>query len=309
MWSQMHGNEATTTKALLDLINELGKGGARASALEASVTLRIIPQLNPDGAQAYTRVNANGKDLNRDAKERTQPESRILREQYEGFAPHFCFNLHDQRTIYNVGETATPATLSFLAPSMDAGRSVPPQRQEAMQLIAAMAADLKPALPGGIGRYDDGFNPNCVGDQFQMAGTPTLLFEAGHYPGDYQREETRYYVYAALVSALYHISQGTHRKVPVESYAAIPENGKLMVDLLVKHAEACNPALARGTSLAIQYREALQAGRIAFIPEWPEEGLTLARFAHETLDAATPQGREALNSRSGLLSLIQGVQP
>ena len=42
-------------------------------------TLYIIPILNPDGAKAYTRLNANEVDLNRDAQDLSQPESKVLR--------------------------------------------------------------------------------------------------------------------------------------------------------------------------------------------------------------------------------------
>ena len=65
MWSQMHGNESTTTKALIDLIPWLL--GAKQKRFLAAFTLYIIPQLNPYGSHLYTRHNANNVDLNRDA--------------------------------------------------------------------------------------------------------------------------------------------------------------------------------------------------------------------------------------------------
>jgi hypothetical protein len=42
-----------------------------------------------------------------------------------------------------------------------------------------------------IGRFDDSFNLNCIGD-FSSNGSSTLLFEAGHFEGDYQREIRKY---------------------------------------------------------------------------------------------------------------------
>ena len=71
LWSQMHGNESTTTKALFDVLMML-----EGSPLLDRLSLYCIPILNPDGAMAYTRVNAAGVDLNRDALALTQPESR-----------------------------------------------------------------------------------------------------------------------------------------------------------------------------------------------------------------------------------------
>jgi hypothetical protein len=56
----------------------------------------------------YTRLNANEVDLNRDSQNLTQPESKVLREIFDLFQPHYCFNLHDQRTIFGVS-TGKPA--------------------------------------------------------------------------------------------------------------------------------------------------------------------------------------------------------
>ena len=182
LWSQMHGNESTTTKALFDIINTLQK---QNSILE-SCTLLIIPILNPDGAEAYTRLNANEVDLNRDAQALTQPESKVLRDCFERFQPNFCFNLHGQRTIYSVAKTNKSATLSFLSPAEDAERSITKTRKIAMELIVAMNKNLQKLIPEQIALYDDGFNHNCVGDTFQSLGVPTILFEAGHYKDDYE---------------------------------------------------------------------------------------------------------------------------
>src|SRR5690606_31155406 len=163
MWSQMHGNESTTTKSVLDLLNFFRTGSDLARSILRNCTIAIIPMLNPDGAIAYTRVNANGIDLNRDAQERTQPESVVLRELYHDFKPDYCFNLHDQRTIFNVGNTPKPATVSFLAPAHDRERSISGTRALSMQLIVAMNRELQKYIPGQIGRYDDSFNSNCIG--------------------------------------------------------------------------------------------------------------------------------------------------
>ena len=58
MWSQMHGNESTTTKSVFDLFKWLFADDYKAEAekLLQSCTLLIIPMLNPDGAEKYTRI-------------------------------------------------------------------------------------------------------------------------------------------------------------------------------------------------------------------------------------------------------------
>ena len=97
MWSQMHGNESTTTKSVFDLLNTLIFSPFNSILKEC--TLYIIPILNPDGALAYTRLNANGIDLNRDAQNLSQPESLVLHNAFNSFKPDYCLNLHGQRTF------------------------------------------------------------------------------------------------------------------------------------------------------------------------------------------------------------------
>ena len=78
MWSQMHGNETTTTKALIDCFNLFESNNEFSNTILNSCTLYIIPILNPDGAEKYTRFNSNSVDLNRDAQNLSQAESKVL---------------------------------------------------------------------------------------------------------------------------------------------------------------------------------------------------------------------------------------
>lgn len=282
MWSQMHGNESTTTKAILDLLNFLGSNEGLASTILEECTLKIIPILNPDGAEAYTRVNANAVDLNRDAQERGQPESKILRAVYEDFQPDFCFNLHDQRTIFNVGDTPKPATVSFLAPSHDEERSISESRGISMQLVVAMNKELQKMIPGQIGRYDDAFNANCIGDTFQMLNTPTVLFEAGHYHEDYERERTREYVFHSIVTALKCIGKNEFHNHSQEVYFDIPENKKLFLDVIIKNAKIIDSSFTK--DIGIQYAEVLRNREISFEARIEKEGCTEGYFAHRTFD-------------------------
>ena len=100
-WSQMHGNESTTTKAIFDFLKFLTKKEICKDQIETFLdtsTFYIIPILNPDGAAEYTRENANGVDLNRDSQNLSQVESRCLRKIFEELRPSLCLNLHDQRS-------------------------------------------------------------------------------------------------------------------------------------------------------------------------------------------------------------------
>jgi hypothetical protein len=282
IWSQMHGNESTTTKAVLDLMIFLASENTIASNILEKCTIKIIPILNPDGAEAYTRVNANQIDLNRDAQDQSQPESKVLREIYDDFQPDFCFNLHDQRTIFNVGNTDKPATVSFLAPSHDAERSISKTRGISMQLIATMNAELQQRIPGQIGRYDDGFNANCVGDTFQMLHTPTILFEAGHFHEDYEREETRAFIFYALTAALDCISENNIQAYEQDAYFLIPENKKLFFDVVIKNAQQLDTCYTK--DIGILYVEVLKDGNITFEPSIEKIGCLESYYGHQTYD-------------------------
>ncbi|WP_297765781.1 M14 metallopeptidase family protein [uncultured Muriicola sp.] len=304
MWSQMHGNESTTTKAVFDLINALTFGYDNAKELLERLSLVILPMLNPDGALAYTRVNANGIDLNRDAQDRTQPESKILRHVFDVFSPDFCFNLHDQRTIYSAGSAPKPATLSFLSPAADSARTVTENRLKGMNLIAAINEELQKFIPGQIGKYDDAFNANCVGDAFQMLGTPTILFEAGHFQGDYEREKTRKYMFMSLWKALELIAFDPMDSNREKAYADIPENKKYFFDILVHNAHLLNSKLEVGNAVGILYKEQLLKDSIHLQPFIDRTGVLDGYFGHLTYDCLNPQDMIRLKNNEAIANLI-----
>lgn len=280
-WSQMHGNESTTTKAVFDLINAfiLFPEDPFLLFLKEHITIRIIPMLNPDGARLYTRENANKIDLNRDAFHRNEKESIILREEFERFQPDFCFNLHDQRTIFSAGESAVPATLSFLTPALDETRSMAPSRDLSMKVIANIAGDLEDFIPGQIGRYDDAYNLNCTGDTFQSLNIPTLLFEAGHFPGDYQREKTRELVVTALFAGMKSIASATYKSYSNTDYFKIPENHKLFYDVILRKARVEEEIV----DVAIQFKESLVGEKICFVPYIEKIAPSLSFYGHKEI--------------------------
>lgn len=304
MWSQMHGNESTTTKAVLDMINFVISDDELAKAINERCTILVIPILNPDGARRYTRVNANTVDLNRDAKLLTQPESRVLRNIFEEFKPDYCFNLHDQRTLFSAGKTEKPATVSFLSPSSDSERKITPTRETAMKLIVAMNKMLQNEIPGQVGRYDDAFNDNCVGDFFQMKEVPTILFEAGHYPKDYNREKTREFIFQSLLKGLDVIAQEKIEGFKTDDYFEIPENEKLFYDVLIKNPQVVNPNFNPNHCIGIRFKEVLKEKAILFVPEIVDVHELKECFGYETLDCSKQKDFEALSFRKEILNLI-----
>ena len=264
LWSQMHGNESTTTKALFDFLNVLHSDSVFSTKLLKTFTFYCIPMLNPDGAERYTRVNANEIDLNRDSQNLTQPESKVLRDVFDSFEPHYCFNLHDQRTIFGVGSTGKPATVSFLAPSYNEEREINESRLKAINLIAGVNDLLQQYIPGQVGRFDDGFNLDCIGDTFQSLGVPTLLFEAGHFQQDYQREKTRKFVFMALVSSFSILNENVIVANGIDKYLNIPQNKVVFYDFLYKNIKLNYDGVEKITNFAAQYKEELIENELVF---------------------------------------------
>jgi hypothetical protein len=296
LWSQMHGNESTTTKALFDFLNVLQSGSQLAQQLLNTFTFCSIPMLNPDGATLYTRENANKVDLNRDSQALTQPESKILRDVFESFKPDYCFNLHDQRTIFGVSDTGKPATLSFLAPSYNEEREVNESRLKAINLIASINEELQKYLPNQIGRFDDSFNINCIGDTFQYLGVPTLLFEAGHFANDYQREETRKYVFMALISSFTTLSENVIVSNGIDKYLNIPQNKVVFYDLMYKNIKINYDGIEIITNFAAQYKEELIENQICFNAYVSQIGDLENYFGHFEYDAEGALYRDDFDS-------------
>src|SRR5690606_39727103 len=90
----MHGNETTTTKAVINLLKKINAEEHLHWLQFFSFT--FLPILNPDGAEMFTRVNANEVDLNRDSANLSQPESKLLRTVFEEVQPNLALNMHDQ---------------------------------------------------------------------------------------------------------------------------------------------------------------------------------------------------------------------
>ncbi|MFQ3334687.1 MAG: hypothetical protein ACI94N_000023 [Candidatus Arcticimaribacter sp.] len=267
MWSQMHGNESTTTKAMLDFWMYLKTPAA--SDLLDQCTFVMIPQLNPDGSDAYTRFNANEVDLNRDAIDLSQPESLVLWSVYDQFEPHYCFNLHGQRTVFTAGNTHTPATISFLAPSADQNLTVTAERELAMGLIVSANTKLQKSIPDAVGRYDDSFNINCVGDYFTSLNTPTVLFEAGHFKDDYHRVIARKYVLEAIIAMCNTIASSSIADFNVNSYFEIPENYKNLRDVEIFNIKTSTGGNFKtsANSVFYQFKELKKGADVVFIPE------------------------------------------
>lgn len=240
LWSQMHGDESTATQALFDIFNffensEFLKTGIDKILKEC--TLFFIPMLNPDGAERYTRRNAQGIDINRDALKLEAPESRILMKLRDKLEADFGFNLHDQDAWYSAGNTKYPATLSFLAPTFNFEKSINETRKKSMQVIVSINKVLQKLIPNQVGKYDDGFMPTAFGDNIQKRGTSTILIESGGYKNDIEKQFVRKLNFISILHALFSISNNSYEKEDIENYNKIPFNKKnKLFDFILRNA-------------------------------------------------------------------------
>ena len=164
-----------------------------------------------------------------------------------------------------------------------------------MELIAAMNATLQMVIPDQVGVYDDAFNLNCVGDTFQSFHTPTILFEAGHYPNDYARDTTRKYIYMALLQSLDYISLNSIEGADYQSYFDIPENDKCFYDIIIRKASIDSEKNDSYGDIGILYQEILKDGVIHFIPKVEKIGDLGSFFGHKEIHA---KGQQVLNTEN-----------
>lgn len=285
IWSQMHGNESSGTRAMFDVLNFLHSNHPVAETILNKITFDFIPMLNPDGANVNTRRNAVGIDINRDFLVQQSTEIHVLLNQVKAEKYDVLFNLHDQRTIFNVGQTDEPATLSFLAPSYNQEEEINEVRQKTMGIIQSMNIDLQKVIPGKVGRYTSEFYPMSTGDNFTKMGFPCVLFEAGHYPNDYQRNKTRKYNALALISGLYHIA--TKDELEYDAYDLIPKNGQKLLDVVIRNVKVKSANHESLVDLGIYYEDLYDAAsdQIKEVGIIQEVGDLRKFIGHKEIDA------------------------
>ncbi len=233
LWSQMHGDEATATRALADLV---GFFAARDDLdlhqrLRQHLRITMLPMLNPDGAEAHQRETADGIDVNRDGARLASPEARALAEVRELLQPAFGFNLHDQDVRRRAGPDGDQVALAFLAPPVDVQDTWAPVRARARQLAATMAAAALDALPGRVARWSEEYEPRAFGECFQHAGTSTVLVETGALPDDPDKERLRTYLSTLFLTTFDRMADGSWEQTDPEVYHDLPLNHSVLHDL------------------------------------------------------------------------------
>jgi hypothetical protein len=245
IWSQMHGNEPTATCSLLDLFQFFQRHRQEpwVADILAKYRLLFIPMLNPDGAERDERRNAQGIDINRDARMLQTPEGQILKAVRDRFDPFLGFNLHNQSGLTTVGDTGKVATIALLAVAADAPGGKPRLAQPgvpeelAKRVSAVLYEALSPFIYGHISRYDDPFNPRAFGDNLTLMGTPIVLIESGGIPAGAPANLTVQLNYVGLLAVLNSLSTGRVRNANPAVFDALKLNSDTPIyDLILQNA-------------------------------------------------------------------------
>lgn len=302
LWSQMHGDESTASMALADLVRWFDENAEDpvVQSIARGATVHMIPILNPDGAARFQRRNAQGIDVNRDARRLETPEGRALKAAVDRLEPDFGFNLHDQDPAIRVGRSNRGAAIALLAPAFNEEREVDDKRRRAMQVASLLVEAMTPLVGDHIAKYDDAFNPRAFGDLVGAWGASTILIESGGWPDDPQKQHLRRTNFVGLVTALEAIATGGWEDFGTQVYDSLPFNGRRLPDLLVHGGTVSVPGIpSLRSDVLVEYDRPLlrEGGRISDLGDL--DGVE----AQDTLDATglylIPFG-DALDSGGGL---------
>ena len=281
IWSQMHGNEATGTLAMLELLKLVGFYPEHFKDWLEKVTLFFIPMLNPDGSARFTRRNGLLIDNNRDLLKQTAAETQCLVNEVEELHPHIAVNLHDQRDIFGASK-AKPATVSFLAPSYNMAREINESRTKCMQLIAGMNNIIQAEIPDCVGRYSDEFYPTAVGEYVQKKDIPCILIESGAALGDENREVARKMNVISVLNLMEQLASGGWKNQNTAEYYAIPENSINFFNIIVSNVRFSKSVIA---DVGLLKKQFVENDRLQEVYEVTEIGDLQFKHAFEELDA------------------------
>ena len=83
IWTQQHGNEPHGTEAAIDIIKWLVAGGQKAQMILDALYVLIIPRVNPDGGELFTRGNADFDAPPRDSRDCFDDDGNIVPDQLD----------------------------------------------------------------------------------------------------------------------------------------------------------------------------------------------------------------------------------
>lgn len=242
-WSQMHGNESTGTRAL-ELLRILLEENLSVDIckLRGVFSFVALPMLNPDGAHLWTRRNALGIDINRDALAQQSAEARTLAQFLQEFDPHLCLNLHDQRSTFQRGDSGLASELSIAVPQYahPEAKSIS-GRDKAVQWVERSFTFVNNDLIQRMSRFDERYYPRSFGEWAQNRGMGAVLLESGVGGRDFERNSSLKLLFEWILGMLLsaeesvnspdiELTKGTQR-------LSLPENNEGLLDRIDRSAQ------------------------------------------------------------------------
>ena len=293
-WSQMHGNEPTATCSIIDLLRFFGEHRRESwvAAILAKYRLLFIPMLNPDGAERGERRNAQGLDINRDARMLQSPEGRVLKAVRDQHEPILGFNLHNQSGLTTVGDTGKVATIALLAVAADLPGAAAKEPQSglpddlAKRVTAVLYEALSPFAYGHISRYDDEYNPRAFGDSLTLRGTPVVLIESGGNPAEVPQNFGVQLNFVGILAVLNSLSTARIQNANPAVFDSLKLNSDNPIyDLMLRNAWIFNGSgvpLFRG-DVGIRMDMRAGSGGSAIVSDLGDLGVF---SAHQTIDCS-----------------------
>lgn len=263
--AQQHGNEPHGSEAVLDLLADLARSNSReARMIRDSVTIWVMPRVNPDGAAHNWRQNADpecsngtpectpgrGIDPNRwhdptiPDDEVPAPETRAIRAVHERIEPDLMIDVHGQLSY--VDEQGRQITGSVAWPVI-ADADLTPEREaavtEAMRVSAVMADAVNASPHGVASRFPAGDGKLVTArNAYAWQGTPTVLFEQRSDSGDKDLRPLVREGVAALRAAIVRAADGSLADVDPERAEALPERGLAVGPERPRPPARCQPS-------------------------------------------------------------------
>lgn len=216
---RQHGDEPASTEAVLHLLHRLA-GGLEPDLQRtlSQVTLYVVPMMNPDGAEANTRVNGVGADLNRDWGVFGQPETRAVSSAAVLLRPDFVLDAHNWDGDDEYDADCLEVPREMMSP---AGKAAHVMQQETVGALDRLGYSIHPTAWG------EDAKPTLAHRWFTHQHIPSALVET-HYGSPLDRADYlhRQGLYVALIEHLarrFALAGGTGRAPgPVREAALFP---------------------------------------------------------------------------------------
>ncbi len=319
-WARQHGDEPDCTAGLHLALDFLARSGHPvAREILAGVDLLLLPMVNPDGVVHWTRENAAGIDLNRDAVAGAMPEARALLAARAAHKPPVVFNLHDM-WAGKTTEAGDLVAIAFQACPFEPADTDDPPRLRAKAICSAMAAAVHDVRPQCTARYTADFMPTAFGDNMARWGMSSVLIEAGGWtPAGGGDDFVRALFALSFLRGLHAVATGEDLTGDPAPYETLPyDSGRRHFTLLVRNGRLRWSPDAQPVDADLAFNTRGRDGRLVLARVGdlsPERGLTEIDAAGLVLTPADPSiplridEERAFAARDAQGNPILGIDP